>query len=196
MEQRDVFEQLERAIASFPDDGRDLVHRALDVARLAHQGQTRDEGTPYLEHPARVAVFLATQLGITDPTEIAAALTHDVLEDSQMAAGELGRRTNPRVAEIVAALTKDKIASGLTGDARVAAKTARDNRYYQLIGNADAQIRRVKCADRIDNLRSLDASPEPGKKERYRAETLTHVLPIAKATDARLADEIERLAKG
>lgn len=191
----DVFEALEQAIASFPEEGRDLVHRALDVARLAHQGQKRDEGSPYLEHPVRVAVWLATKLGVTDPTEIAAALTHDVLEDSQMAAGELGRRTNPRVAEIVAALTKDKIASGLTGDARIAAKTARDNRYYQMIGNADAQIRRVKCADRIDNLRSLDQSPEPGKKDRYRSETRTHVLPIAQATDKRLADEIDRLSK-
>lgn len=189
----DVFAQLEKAIAGFDDAGKDLVHRALEVAKLAHTGQTRDEGSPYIEHPVRVALVLLEECKSNDPVEIAAALCHDVLEDSHIAAGELGRRTAARVGEIVSALTKDPIASDLTGDARKAAKTARDNRYYHHIGAADVVTRRVKCADRLDNLRGVGASPEKGKAQRYAEETRTHLLPIAKATDKHLAHEIEAL---
>lgn len=189
----DVFQRLEKAIEALDDAGKDLVRRALEVARIAHTGQTRDEGGPYLEHPVRVALILLEECAVKDPVEIAAALTHDVLEDSQIAAGELGRRTEAKVGEIVAALTKDKIASGLTGDARVAAKTARDNRYYHHIGQSELRVRRVKCADRVDNLRSVGKSPEKGKAERYAAETRAHLLPIAKQTDPHLAKEIEEL---
>ena len=191
----DVFERLESAIAVLDDAGRDLVHRALDVARLAPQNQTRDEGTPYIVHPVSVALSLLTETGSKDPVEIAAALCHDVLEDSQIAAGELARRTSPRVGEIVAALTKDPIASGLTGEARHAAKVARDNRYYHLIAAADLTTRRVKCADRLDNLRSLPSSPDEEKKARYATDTRSHMLPIAKATDPFFAKEIDRLTK-
>lgn len=191
----DPVEKLEKAIGVLDDAGRELVRKALDVARIAHAGQTRDEGSPYLEHPVRTALILLDEIKSTDPTEIAAALTHDVLEDSQIAAGELGKRTSPRVAEIVAALTKDPIASGLTGDARTAAKTARDNRYFQLIGKADATIRRVKCADRLDNLRSLPKSPEKGKAERYKTETRSHLLPIAQQTDKYLYEQIDALTR-
>ncbi len=191
----DVFAHLESAIADLDTAGRDLVHRALDVARLAHANQTRDEGSPYIEHPVAVAVLLAAEAGSKDPTEIAAALCHDVLEDSQIAAGELSRRTSARVGEIVAALTKDPIASGLTGEARHAAKVARDNRYYHLIAASDVSVRRVKCADRIDNLRSLPRSPDEEKKARYAKDTRAHMLPIAKATDPFFAKEIDRLTK-
>lgn len=191
----DPFQKLESAITVLDEAGKDLVHRALELAKLAHANQTRDEGSPYIEHPVRVAVSLATEAGSTDPVELSAALCHDVLEDSQIAAGELSRRTSPRVAEIVATLTKDPIASGLTGEARHAAKVARDNRYYHLIAAADVTTRRVKCADRLDNLRSLPGSPEEGKKTRYASETRAHLLPIARTTDPFYAKEIDRLSK-
>lgn len=190
---KDVFARLEKAIGVMDAAGQDLVRRALEVARIAHAGQKRDEGSDYLEHPVRVALVLLDEHGATDPIEIAAALCHDVLEDSQIAAGELGRRTDPKVGEIVAALTKDPIATALTGDARVAAKTARDNRYYAHIGGEEPRVRRVKCADRIDNLRSVGKSPEAGKAKRYAAETRVHVLPIARATDSKLFAELQSL---
>ncbi len=189
----DVYAKLEKAIGVLDEAGRDLVGRALDLARLAHAGQTRDEGGEYLLHPVRVALLLLDELKVADPEEIAAALCHDVLEDSQIAAGELGRRTTPRVAEMVAALTKDPIASGLVGEARVAAKTARDNRYYAHIGTADLAVRRVKCADRLDNLRHVHKSPEDGKAKRYAQESRVHMLPIAKATDPKLYEELVKV---
>ena len=190
----DVFQELEKQITAFEAAGKDLVHRALEVAKLAHAGQTRDEGTPYIEHPVRVALILLKEAAAKDPVEIAAALCHDVLEDSSIAAGELKRRTEPRVGEIVAILTKDPIASDLTGDARTAAKTARDNRYYHHIAAADETTRRIKCADRVDNLRCVGSSPEKGKAARYAGETRTHLLPIAKVTHPHLAAEIDALS--
>lgn len=191
----DVFRRLEAATKDFDPEGRDLVRRALELAKLAHASQTRDEGSPYIEHPVSVALYLLDEMGSKDPEEIAAALCHDVLEDSQIAAGELARRTSARVGEIVCTLTKDPIASALVGDARHAAKVARDNRYYHLIAGSDATTRRVKCADRIDNLRSLPRSPEKGKAARYARETRSHVLPIAQATDPKLASEIDALTR-
>lgn len=189
----DVYARLEKAIGGLDEAGQDLVRRALEIARLAHAGQTRDEGGEYLVHPVRVALIVLDELEVKDPVQIAAALCHDVLEDSQIAAGELSRRTTPRVGEIVAALTKDPIASGLAGDARIAAKTARDNRYYTHIGTADVSTRRVKCADRLDNLRHVEKSPEAGKAKRYAEESRIHLLPIAKATDPKLAAEIAKI---
>lgn len=189
----DVFARLEREIGALDEGGRDLVRNALAIARIAHAGQTRDEGSDYIEHPVRVALILLDECGVRDPAEIATALCHDVLEDSQIAAGELAKRTSPEVASQVSALTKDPIATALAGDARTAAKTARDNRYYALIAEAPLAVRRVKCADRLDNLRSVGKSPEKGKASRYAAETRIHVLPIARATEEHLAKELDAL---
>ena len=79
--------------------------RALETARAAHAGQTRYDGSPYLEHPVRVADLLDRE-GLAEPV-LAAALLHDAVEDSQLTVGEVVERFGPEIGEIVAALTED-----------------------------------------------------------------------------------------
>ena len=62
--------------------GSELILRALAFAEWAHSQQTRDDGSPYVLHPLRVANSLINELGITDCQIISAALLHDVLEDT------------------------------------------------------------------------------------------------------------------
>ncbi|HSE38447.1 MAG TPA: HD domain-containing protein, partial [Blastocatellia bacterium] len=66
------------------------VYHAYEVAHEAHAGQTRDEGTPYILHPIRVAVSLVDELRLYSPTLICSALLHDVIEDSDITREEVG----------------------------------------------------------------------------------------------------------
>jgi (p)ppGpp synthase/HD superfamily hydrolase len=65
-----------------PDDARRL-HETYQFAAAAHAGQMRDEGTPFIEHPVRVAVILWSELGCRDIDTLLAALAHDILEDCE-----------------------------------------------------------------------------------------------------------------
>lgn len=86
----------------------DLVREALDTARRAHAGQLRrgSDGLPFVEHPIAVAELLATH-EFSDEA-LAAALLHDVLENSEIEAPELRQRFGDVVTELVLALTEDK----------------------------------------------------------------------------------------
>jgi (p)ppGpp synthase/HD superfamily hydrolase len=85
----------------------ELLADAYDLASAAHAGQTRkDDGSPYVTHPLRVAELIAAA-GLGEEAA-AAALLHDVVEDSDVGLAEIARRFGPRVAEIVSALTEDE----------------------------------------------------------------------------------------
>lgn len=84
-----------------------LVREALDLAQHAHSGQLRkDDGTPYVSHPVRVAEIISAA-GFDDEV-IAAALLHDVVEDTETSTIDIAMRFNDRVAELVAALSDDE----------------------------------------------------------------------------------------
>jgi (p)ppGpp synthase/HD superfamily hydrolase len=83
-----------------------LLSDAYDLAHGAHDGQQRkDNGAPYLTHPLRVAQLV--EEASFDEEVVAAALLHDVVEDSEINLSDIARRFGPRVAEIVSALTED-----------------------------------------------------------------------------------------
>jgi (p)ppGpp synthase/HD superfamily hydrolase len=86
----------------------ELVRAALEMAREAHSGQIRSAsgGRPYIEHPVAVAERLAESLPGDDEV-LAAALLHDVVEDSELEVSDVRERCGDRVAEIVEALTDD-----------------------------------------------------------------------------------------
>ena len=83
-----------------------FIALAYDTAEKAHSGQRRDEGTPYIVHPLRVAVSLIDELKIYSPEMISAALLHDVIEDSDTTREQLAGMFGEQVAEIVWLLTK------------------------------------------------------------------------------------------
>lgn len=155
------------------------VHRAYDVARTAHSGQTRDEGTPYIVHPVRVAVSLVDELSLYSPTLVCSALLHDVIEDSDVTRDDIGRMFDERIAEVVWLLTKleDVSLRDYLGRIEAAAHTG-------------APL--VKLCDRLDNMRSVIDTPKLEKKRRYIRTTEEFFLPLAARTNQYLHSELCR----
>ena len=169
----------ERLASHLGDDELDIVHRAFEVAEAAHQGQMRDEGTPYIVHPVRVAVSLADELQIYSPTLIASALMHDVIEDSPVTREQVAEMFGERIAKIVWLLTKYE---HVPLPAYLAAIEAA----------ADTGAPIVKLCDRLDNLRFLTHSPKAEKKRRYIRTTEDHYIPMAARTNSYLHGELRR----
>lgn len=157
-----------------------LVERAYKVAESAHAGQMRDEGTPYIVHPLRVAVSLADELAIYSPRLICGALMHDVIEDSPVTREEIAEMFGEEIAEVVWLLTKFDYVSL---PAYLSAIEAADDTGAAL----------VKLCDRLDNLRFLAHSPKAEKKRRYIRTTEQHYLPMAARTNKYLYNELRRL---
>ncbi|MEW6210538.1 MAG: HD domain-containing protein [Acidobacteriota bacterium] len=157
----------------------DLAYR---VAMEAHRGQMRDEGTPYIIHPLRVAISLVDELQIHSPMLISSALLHDVIEDSPATREDIERDFGPQVAEVVWLLTKFEDTS--LEDYLAAIEAA---------SHTGAAI--VKLCDRLDNLRHVFHSPKMEKKRRYLYTTERLYLPLAERTNGYLHRELSRLLR-
>jgi GTP diphosphokinase / guanosine-3',5'-bis(diphosphate) 3'-diphosphatase len=169
-----------------------IVRYACRLARRAHRGQKRDEGTPYIRHPLRVALTLATDLRAmaSDPafsqTDLrrdimVIALLHDVLEDSPNAIrSEEWKKLGKLVHDAVRKLTRNK--------------PQQKSDYLRSLRACPLHVRLVKLADRLDNLRSIHNSPERGKQEKILAETQHFILPLGTGTHSPLiANYIKRI---
>ncbi|HET8675324.1 MAG TPA: HD domain-containing protein [Blastocatellia bacterium] len=155
------------------------VRLAYEVAEAAHEGQMRDEGTPYILHPVRVAVSLVDELEIYSPRLVSSALLHDVIEDSPITRRQIAELFGDDVAEIVWLLTK-------FDDVSLPA-------YLSAIEAAsDTGAAIVKLCDRLDNLRFLAHSPRAEKKRRYIHTTEAFYLSMAARTNKYLYDELSR----
>ncbi|MFN3649086.1 MAG: HD domain-containing protein [Armatimonadota bacterium] len=154
-------------------DAQRLVAAAAFAAEI-HHGQCRDEGTPYLEHPLRVARIAADEIGISDPELLIAALLHDTLEDAddpEAARRRIREEFGERVLEVVELLTKP------SDDGT--SKEARDREYHSRLQQAPREVQALKIADRLDNTRFLIHSPDSKKRGRYLRETEEEYLPLA-----------------
>src|SRR5438552_14832353 len=142
--------ELARAVAAQRDRlDLDLVSRAYRVSAQAHRGQKRESGDDYVSHSVAVATILAEQQ--MDSTTIAAALLHDVVEDSDVSLDDIRRTFGPEVAELVDGLTK---LSTLTF--RSTAEEQAENYRKLLLSIAkDARVIIIKLADRLHNMRTL-----------------------------------------
>jgi guanosine-3',5'-bis(diphosphate) 3'-pyrophosphohydrolase len=121
---------------------RTLLEAASFAAR-AHRHQIRKDGqTPYIAHPFRVCLIVRHVFGIDDPEFLTAALLHDTIEDTTTDYDDVEEHFGPRVANWVAALTKDM---RLRDDEREAA-------YVAVLAAADPAIKIAKLADIYDNL--------------------------------------------
>ena len=155
------------------------VRRAYEVAYEAHAGQTRDEGTPYIAHPIRVAVSIVDELKIYSPTLVCSALLHDVIEDSDITREDIGKVFGEPVAEVVWLLTKLEEVALSEYLARIEAAA-----------HTGAPI--VKLCDRLDNLRSVVDTHRLEKKRRYIITTEQLYLPLAARTNRYLHEELSR----
>jgi guanosine-3',5'-bis(diphosphate) 3'-pyrophosphohydrolase len=170
---------LARLAEHVDDDSIARVRRAYEVARAAHSGQTRDEGTPYIVHPVRVAVSLIDELKIYSPKLICSALLHDVIEDSEITREEIDQMFDEEIAEVVWLLTKFEDVSLREYLARIEAA-------------AETGAPLVKLCDRLDNMRSVVDTPSVEKKRRYIRTTEEFFLPLAARTNQYLHNELRR----
>src|SRR6185436_19684020 len=155
------------------------VKRAYLIAEKAHAYQLRDEGTPYILHPLRVAVSLVDELAIYSPTLLCSALLHDVIEDSPTTREEIAALFGEDVARVVWLLTKFEDVS--LADYLAAIEAAPET---------GAPI--VKLCDRLDNLRFLGLSSRAEKRDRYIRTTEAYYLPMAKRINPYLHAELLR----
>ncbi len=163
---------LEALAARHPDDDLDLVRRAHELARKAHAGQTRLSGEPYVTHSIAVAMTVA-ELGL-DATSAAAALLHDVVEDTEVTLEEVETAFGPTVAAVVDGVTKLDRLHFSSKEAQQAATVRK-----MLVAMAkDWRVLVIKLADRLHNMRTLGAQPE-WKQRRTAQQTLDIYAPLA-----------------
>jgi len=175
----DKFEELLEKLKEYsPDADFDVVRRAYDVAARAHEGQTRKSGEPYIFHSLAVAETLADLR--MDATSLAAALLHDVPEDTPVKLPDLRAQFSDDLVRLVDGLTKLERIRELSrsGQGGLAEAQAENIRKIFLAMVDDIRVIMIKLADRLHNMRTLDAlSPE--KQTRIAQETLDIYAPLA-----------------
>ena len=154
-------------------DDKKLIRRAFDIAVDAHKDQRRKSGEAYIFHPIAVAKIVASEIGL-DATSIAAALLHDVVEDTPYTLEDIERIFGETVARIVDGLTK---ISHLKKDKDVSLQ-AENFRKMLLTLNDDVRVIIIKIADRLHNMETMDAM-RPDKQEKIASETLYIYAPLA-----------------
>ena len=148
------------------------VARAFEFAARAHAGQHRKSGEPYISHPVAVAKILAEMH--LDHQSIVAALLHDTVEDTEATKEEVAERFGEDVAELVDGVTK---LGQMKFRSRAEAQAA-SFRKMMMAMVADIRVILIKLADRLHNMRTLDAM-RPDKRRRIARETLEIYSPIA-----------------
>ncbi|MFN7775182.1 HD domain-containing protein, partial [Flavobacterium sp.] len=102
---REYKELLRISYQTLTEDDKKLIRKAFDVAVDAHKDQRRKSGEAYIFHPIGVAKIVASEIGL-GATGIAAALLHDVVEDTPISVEDIERLFNPKIAQLFAVLTK------------------------------------------------------------------------------------------
>ena len=150
----------------------EMLDKAYQLAERAHSGQFRRSGEPYICHPLHVAMLLV-DLGM-DTESLAAALMHDVVEDTSVTLDELESQFGADVAHMVdgvTKLTKIKFSS-------VEEQQAENLRKMLMAMSQDVRVMIIKLCDRLHNMRTGDAWPEQKRRDKA-LETMEVYAPIA-----------------
>ncbi|MFP2995943.1 RelA/SpoT family protein [Spongiivirga sp. MCCC 1A20706] len=150
-----------------------LIRNAFDIAVDAHSSQRRKSGEAYIFHPIAVAKIVASEIGL-DATSIAAALLHDVVEDTPYTLADIEHMFGETVARIVDGLTK---ISHLKKDKDVSLQ-AENFRKMLLTLHDDVRVIIIKIADRLHNMQTMASMPEH-KQVKIASETLYIYAPLA-----------------
>ncbi len=148
------------------------VEKAYEMAAVAHDGQKRRSGDPFISHPLGVALILA-QFGLDERT-VAAALLHDAVEDTEVTLAEIETEMGFDIAQLIDGVTKlDSIRF------RSAEQSRAENLRKMIVATArDVRVLLIKIADRLHNMRTL-APLAPEKRELIARETLEIYAPLA-----------------
>jgi len=184
-----TLDDLEKAIVRYsPNASLELVRRAYGFSARAHRGQTRVSGHEFIDHPLAVAFILA-ELEL-DPVTIAAALLHDVVEDTACSLQDVREEFGDEVTALVDGVTK------LTQlEARTRLEEQAENLRKMLVAMArDIRVILIKLADRLHNMRTLGVLSRERRRE-IADETLEVFAPLAHRLGiSRIQWELEDLA--
>lgn len=150
-----------------------VIDDAYAAAMVAHEGQKRDNGEPYITHPLEVATILAGYR--LDAASIITAILHDTVEDTSITLNEVRARFGPEVAGLVdgvTKLTRLELQSDRT-------KQAENFRKLVLAMSKDIRVLIVKLADRLHNMRTIGAISAAHKRQRIARETMDIYAPLA-----------------
>lgn len=165
-------DMLKGSYQELSDEDKKLIRKAFDLAVEAHKDQRRKSGEPYVYHPIAVAKIVANDIGL-GATSIAAALLHDVVEDTQYTLEYVEKEFGVKIAHIVDGLTK---ISNLNKE--TASIQAENYRKMLLTLNDDVRVILIKIADRYHNMQTLEHMPLD-KQARIASETLFIYAPLA-----------------
>jgi GTP pyrophosphokinase len=155
------------------------INKAYLYAKEKHTGQFRKSGEEYIIHPLHVALILSEYQ--TDPTTIIAGLLHDVLEDTVATREELIEIFGGEVTQLIEGVTKlgqYKYNKGKEHEDEKIAAQAKNYQKMLMAMSKDIRVIIVKLADRLHNIRTLDALP-PEKQQRIARETMDIYAPLA-----------------
>ena len=152
---------------------RELIDKAFRFANEAHRDMYRNSGEPYIIHPINVARIVNQEIGLGSKS-VAAALLHDVVEDTGIPLEEISRQFGPKIASLIDGLTK---ISG-TYNQETNSLQAENFRKMLMTLSDDFRVILVKIADRLHNMRTLDSMPEH-KRMKIAGETVYLYAPLA-----------------
>ena len=182
------YELVDRVRAYNPNTDEALLNRAYVFGAKAHATQTRASGEPYFGHPLEVAGIL-TDLRLDDAS-IVTALLHDTIEDTEVTRDEIAALFGDEIAQLVDGVTK------LTRLELTSKEAAQAENFRKLLMAMarDVRVLLVKLADRLHNMRTLDAL-RPDKRVRIARETMEIYAPLAGRMGMQhMREELEDLA--
>ena len=167
----------------------DKLKDAFLFAEQAHITQKRDSGEPYINHPVEVANILA-ELKLDGPT-ITTALLHDTIEDTGTTFDEVKKKFGNEIAELVEGVTKLSRLENKNREFTL----AENFRKLILATSKDIRVLLVKLADRLHNMRTIDAVLSEEKRNRIATETMEIYAPLANRIGMHnVRDELEDLS--
>ena len=170
---REYKELLRISYQTLTDSDKKLIRKAFDVAVDAHKDQRRKSGEAYIFHPISVAKIVASEIGL-GASSIAAALMHDVVEDTEVTLEEIEKMFNPKIAQLVEGLTK---IAQVKKDMNISMQ-AENFRKMLLTLNDDVRVILIKIADRLHNMQTMESMPDD-KQIKIASETLYIYAPLA-----------------
>ncbi len=163
---------IDKVLDNYPDADLDIIDRAYIYSARVHEGQMRLSGEPYLSHPLEVSYILSEMK--LDGVSIAAALLHDVIEDTHATAEDIQKMFGDQVLHLVSGVTKLSVLKFDSSQHRQAESIRR-----MLLAMADdIRVILIKLADRLHNMRTLQYH-KPEKQKSIARETLDIYAPLA-----------------
>lgn len=172
--------RLNARIAKMDDRKQSIIQKAYSFANKKHEGQVRKGRDPFVIHPVRIANILLFEWSCEDPHVISAALLHDVVEDTATTIKEVKDIFGNDIGKLVDGMTMWKGSETY-------------ETYVKRVARGPSELRLIKCADSLDNLRSWFQTDASDAFPRWWRNTDELILPMAATVSRATETAIRRV---